>query len=407
MAVHCYKRVTTGVPGRVLLARGLSVLNDWCVRWNIQWASVAAGIAAGLLAALTGVAAEQGTPELSSEQSSSATNYPPERLSLLTQASDLIGTPVWDLAGHKLGKIEDFVVDWNSGRVYCALLWPQNLYGASNYYIAVPAKCFVAADASRAVINTNAKTLIGSQRFLRAGWDAAAVSNSVAEAYRRFGQPLSWDEKAGLGAVGKYSSLVGVDVNNPDNVNIGSLADLVFDLPKEHIMFAVISFYGEDQNLHAVPFSAVSVASDRRNLVVDVDNSKVAGLVNPDEFLRVKMTDPFWVADVYLAYGKQPGFDPAAWTQPKPAMVPENAPPAAVSPEPAPSDAKLARAVLVAIVQADMANAALAQNINISAANGVVTLAGRVPGEAQKSSLEKIAGSVEGVGSVRNELEVK
>jgi sporulation protein YlmC with PRC-barrel domain len=354
----------------------------------------------GLLAALTGVAAEQGT-----------TNYPPERLSLLTPASDLIGTPVWDLAGHKLGKIEDFVVDWNSGRVYCALLWPQNLYGASNYYIAVPAKSFVAADETRAVINTNVRTLIGSARFLRAGWDAAAVSNSVAEAYRRFGQPLSWDEKAGPGAVGKYSSLLGVEVNDPDNVNIGNLADLVFDLPKERIMFAVISFYGEDQNLHAVPFSAVSVASDRRNLVVDADNSKVGGLVNEDEFLRVEMTDPFWVADDYQAYGKQPGFDAAAWTQlnaaPSNAVVNLETPPVAANPGPAPSDANLARAVMIAIVQADMANAALAQNINISAANGVVTLTGRVPGEAQKNSLGKIAGGVEGVGNVRNELEVK
>ena len=378
-----------------------------------QWIGFAAGVAVALLAVLPGAAAEQGSqPESPAVQPDFVTNYPPGRLSYLTRASDLIGTPVRDLTGHTLGRIEDFVVDWNSGRVYCALIWPQHLYGASNYYIAVPAKCFVAADESRAVINTNLTTLIGSQRFLRSGWDATAVSNAVAEAYRRFGQPLSWDEKSGPGAVGKYSELMGVDVNNRANVNIGNLADLVFDLPTERIMFAVVSFYGVDQNLHGVPFSAVSISSDRKNLVVDVNDSKVGTLVNPDDFLRVKMTDPFWVADEYEAYGKEAGFDPAAWeqlnaAQPSPVLNQENPPPVVISPEPLSGDVKLARAVMVSIIRADPANVDVVRGIKISATDGVVTLSGSVPGAVQKSALEKIAGSVAGVGSVKNELEIE
>ena len=367
------------------------------------------GHVAGGIAGRGGRARDAG---IASRAADFATNYPPERLSYMTRASDLIWTPVWDRRGHTLGKIEDFVVDWNSGRVYCALLWPEHLYGASNYYLAVPAKCFVAVDESRAVINTNLPTLIGSQRFLRSGWDAAAVSNSVAEAYRRFGQPFSWDEKTGPGAMGKYSDLMGVDVNNRANVNIGNLADLVFDLPTERIMFAVVSFYGVDHNLHGVPFSAVSIASDRKNLVVDVDNSKVGALVNPDSFLRVEMTDPNWVADEYWAYGKEPGFDAAAWkqldtAQPSVAVAPENPAQVVINREPLSGDVKLARAVMVSIVQADLANAVVVRGIKISATDGVVTLSGSVPGDAQKRALEKIAGSVAGVGSVRNELEIK
>jgi sporulation protein YlmC with PRC-barrel domain len=380
--------------------------------WLKRWAGFAVGIAAMLLAVLPGVAAGQGTPEPEPVQYDFATNYPPERLSYLTRASDLIETPVWDREGHTLGRIEDFVVDWNSGRVYCALVWPEHLYGASNYYIAVPAKCFIAAEASHAVINTNLTTLIGTKRFLRSGWDAKSVSNSLAEAYRRFGEPFSWDEKAGPGAVGKYSDLMGVDVNNRANVNIGNLADLVFDLPTERIMFAVVSFYGADKNLHGVPFSAVIVASDRKNLVVDVDASKVGELINPDDFLRVKMTDPFWVADEYEAYGKQPGFDPVAWNELNAppsgsAVAPENPKPVVINPDAVSGDVKLGRAVMVSILQADPANIDLVRSIKIFAADGVVTLSGNVPGEAQKSVMEKIAAGVAGVGSVKNELEIK
>ncbi len=347
-----------------------------------------------------------------------ATAYPLERLGLLTKASDLIDAPVWDLAGHKLGKIEDFVLDWNSGRVYCVLVWPQHLYGPSDYYVAVPAKSFVSVDiardatgATRAVVNTNTKSLIGLPRFVRSGWDTASVSNAVAEAYRQFGQPLSWDEKAGPGAVGRYSSLMGVDVNNRANVNIGTLSDLVFDLPTERIMFAMVAFYGEDRNEHPVPFPAVTVAPDRQNLIVDVDNSKVGGLVNPDDFLGVKMTDPFWVAEEFWSYGKRPGFDAEQWAQWVAPPRPENNAPSpaaeAVRPMQFTGDKRLAGTVMVAIIAADLDNAVLAENISIAADDGVVTLTGRVPTVALKSNWGKVAAGVGGVSSVRNELEVK
>jgi sporulation protein YlmC with PRC-barrel domain len=391
------------------------VFNDWVVSRNGKILQPAVWLAMSLLlSASSGVAAE---PAASGHDY--ATAYPLERLGLLTKASDLIDMPVWDLAGHKLGKIEDFVLDWNSGRVYCVLIWPQHLYGPSDYYIAVPAKSFVSVDTTRggtdttrAVINTNAKSLIGLPRFLRSGWDTTAVSNAVTEAYRQFGEPLSWDEKAGPGAVGRYSSLMGVDVNNRANVNIGSLSDLVFDLPTERIMFAMVSFYGEDQNEHAVPFPAVSVAPDRQNLIVDVDNSKVGGLVNPDDFLSVEMTDPFWVAEEFWSYGKWPGFDAAEWAQliaPPPGTENKIEPPPPASPprEQLSGDKRLAGRVMVAIIAEDLDNASPMQNVTISANDGTVTLTGHVPSETLKSGWEKIAAGVDGVSSVKNELEVK
>ena len=138
----------------------------------------------------------------------------------------------------------------------------------------------------------------------------------------------------------------------------------------------------------------------------------MGALVNADYFLNVEMTDPYWVAGAYWAYDQQPGFDRAGWAQlntveSNAVADAENPPLVADHPELASSDAKLARAVMTAIIQTDMANVPLAQNINISAANGVVTLTGRVPGKGQKSAFEKIAGSVAGVGDVKNELEVR
>jgi sporulation protein YlmC with PRC-barrel domain len=381
---------------------------------------ISAGIAMTLLCAWTGFGAEPvaqpqsmaapatvaAAPE--SAQSDLTAGYPPQRLSLLTKASDLIGTGVWDRNGHKLGKIGDFVVDWNSGRIYCALVWPQNLYGSSNYFIAVPAKCFLAADETRAVVDTNLTTLINMPRFIYSGWDTAGVSQSLAEAYRQFGQPVFWNEKSGVAGVGKFGSLQGAEVNNRANVNIGNLADLVIDLPAERIMFALVSFYGADENLHAVPFAAVGVAQDHQNLVLDVDDSMVGALVNPDIFLDTELTDPFWVAGNNRAFGQPPGFAVEAGEKQAVALETlENPPLIANHPEWMEIDSRLRRAVITAIVQADVDNSALVQKITISADSGIVTLAGQVDGEAKKSALRKIAEGVAGVGNVKNELEVK
>jgi sporulation protein YlmC with PRC-barrel domain len=419
-SANCDEQVTIVFPGRVLLATALCMFKHGLMSRHKILASLCAGIAMALLAALTGFGAEpaaqlqtmdtpaQNTAAPDAAQRDMSAGYPPQRLSLLTKASDMIGTVVWDRMGHKLGRIEDFVVDWNSGRVYCALVWPQNLYGSSNYFVAVPAKCFLAADGSRAVVDTNLTTLIGLPRFIYSGWDTAGVSQSLADAYRRFGQPVFWNEKTGLAGVGRFGSLQGAEVNNRANVNIGDLADLVIDLPAERVMFAVISFYGEDQNQHAVPLAALGVAHDHQNLVLNVDDSQVGALVNPDEFLGAELSDPLWVAGEYRAYGQSPGFDEKAAEKQANALANlENPPLAAARPDLVEIDSRMRLAVITAIVQADVANAALVPQMEISANNGVVTLTGRVDTETKKNELGKIAEGVAGAGNVRNKLEVK
>jgi sporulation protein YlmC with PRC-barrel domain len=268
---------------------------------------LSAVFAAGLLAAVTGWCADPAAT--ASPPAEKSAGYPVQRMSYLTRASDLVDMEVTDLTGHKLGKLEDFVVDWNRGRVYCALVVPEHLYGASNYYVAVPAGCFLSADISGAVVNTNLTTLIGVPRFIHTNWDMAGVSASMAAAYRRFDQPVFWDETNGLAGLGEYRTLLGREVDTPGKVDIGKLADLVLDLPAERVMLGVVSFYGSEDNLHAVPLSALAVAPDKQNFVLNVADAKVGGLVNHDGYLDVEFTDPDWVTDTYRDYGKEPGLD--------------------------------------------------------------------------------------------------
>jgi hyperosmotically inducible protein len=99
---------------------------------------------------------------------------------------------------------------------------------------------------------------------------------------------------------------------------------------------------------------------------------------------------------------------PAQQAAPQPAMsapLPaqtELQKPAAAAPQPDPSS-ELAARVKNAL---EAASAEVAQGIDVTAANGVVSLFGTVPDRAARRAAEKSAGSVPGVSSVVNKLVV-
>jgi hyperosmotically inducible protein len=70
------------------------------------------------------------------------------------------------------------------------------------------------------------------------------------------------------------------------------------------------------------------------------------------------------------------------------------------------TDIKLAAAVRRAITK-DSSLSTMAHNVKIIAANGTVTLRGPVKGNDEKSKVETIVRSVDGVQQVTNDLDVK
>jgi sporulation protein YlmC with PRC-barrel domain len=369
------------------------------------------------LAALLGLAAAGGADGQQLARNDFAGGYPEQRLALLVRTSDIIGTMVWDHEGRRLGRIQDFLVDPASWRIVCALIRPVNLYGPKDYFVAVPARSFVSADAERAVVDATVTNFIGLPRFpMDANRDAAAMSQSLKQMFDQFGQKVYWDEKKGLAQIVRCGTWLGMEVNDQSGVNVGSLADFVLDLPAERVVFAAVDFFGWDSNIHILPPGALSAAPNSGSLRLEMDNARVAGFANSDAFLWTKTSDPAWVGSVYRAYGEQfplapaPSLDAAiarvrapADPHPLPPPTPRLSP-AMPSGEASP-EVNLARAVMIAIIHADAANAAL--EIKASAKDDKVTLTGQVKSEEQKSALGRIAERVAGTGRVVNQLEVK
>lgn len=335
--------------------------------------------------------------------------YPTQRLNLMVRTSDVLGTMVWDQQGHRLGRIQDFLVDPDSWRIVCALLRPADLYGPAEYYVAVPARSFVTVDADRAVVSTTVTNFVGLPRFhTEATNDAADMSKAVKLMYDRFGQETYWDASNGLAKLVRCRVWLDMEVADQSGKDIGRLSDFVLDLPAERVVFAAVTFFGWESDLHVMPPQALSVATNGGSLVLPLDAGRVGGFLEGDVFLWTKVADPAYVSAVYRAFGQQLDLAPPPALDAALAKVREPLPPPPpMFPPVASPETNLPRGILTAFIQEDMANVDAAQSIKVTVVDGNVTLAGRVDNEQQRRDLLRIAERLAGAGKVTNQLEVK
>lgn len=74
------------------------------------------------------------------------------------------------------------------------------------------------------------------------------------------------------------STLTGDDVHNAQDENLGDLKDLMIDLESGSIAYAVLSFggvMGMGDKLFAVPWSALRVHSDKKQLILDIPKDRL------------------------------------------------------------------------------------------------------------------------------------
>jgi len=100
----------------------------------------------------------------------------------------------------------------------------------------------------------------------------------------------------------KASSLIGMDVVNPQNQKLGDVKDLVLELPSGRISYAVLSvggFLGMGEKYIAVPPSAFSFSPNGKDLVLNADKAKIE---NAPGFAKNDWPDPKNPGAIHSAY---------------------------------------------------------------------------------------------------------
>lgn len=102
------------------------------------------------------------------------------------------------------------------------------------------------------------------------------------------------------------STLSGDDVYNPKGEKLGGIKELMLDIETGKVCYAVLSFGGFlslGEKLFAVPWSALTVDTKNKRLVMDTDEERLKKAPGFDTDHWPNMADATWEKSVHAYYG--------------------------------------------------------------------------------------------------------
>ena len=102
------------------------------------------------------------------------------------------------------------------------------------------------------------------------------------------------------------SSLIGTRVENPQGDNLGSIKEIMFDIPHGRIAYAVLDFggfLGINNKLFAMPWAGFELNTAREVIVLDVPKEQLENAEGFDQDDWPDMSNPEFAARIYAYYG--------------------------------------------------------------------------------------------------------
>ena len=105
------------------------------------------------------------------------------------------------------------------------------------------------------------------------------------------------------------STLEGDAVVNTRGEDLGNIEEIMLDVPRGRIAYAVLSFggfMGMGDKLFAIPWSALTLDTERKCFVLDVDKERLQQAPGFDKDHWPAMADTRWATDIHTYYGSRP-----------------------------------------------------------------------------------------------------
>ena len=343
------------------------------------------------------------------------------------RASELIGMKIENNEGEKIGKIDDLAVDLQAGRVVQVIVSAGGFLSMGEHYIAVPPSRLASGAAGKPLrFDITRDRLKAAPALEPAQWSEFYQSDRVKESYRYYGDEMAFESMParnglpaipttpnGLGYVQKATKLMGLPVRNLQDEKIGSVENLMVDLPSGRVVAVVVSsggFLGIGDALSVVPPTALRF--DERHERLSLDTTKEA-LKDAPRFKSEEWPDfsqPDYAAGVYKAYRQEPYFQrsggmPAdADNSARNARDRGNRTLTPLDQGNGADDIKISQQIRQAITAGGLS--VNAQNVKIITTNGRVTLRGPVRSADEKMRIAEFAARFAGAGNVDDQLEL-
>ena len=105
------------------------------------------------------------------------------------------------------------------------------------------------------------------------------------------------------------STLSGNTVRNILGEELGHLEEIMLDLDSGHVAYAVLSaggFLGLGEKYFAIPWQALSVDTENKEIVLDVSKDKLENAPGFDKDNWPETFNRSWVTEVHSYYGYDP-----------------------------------------------------------------------------------------------------
>jgi sporulation protein YlmC with PRC-barrel domain len=105
------------------------------------------------------------------------------------------------------------------------------------------------------------------------------------------------------------NAVIGDNVVNRAGESLGKIEELMLDLEKGRVAYAILSFGGflkMGEKLFAIPFEALKLDASREHFTLDVDKDKLKNAPGFDKNHPPQASDRTWGAEVYKFYGYKP-----------------------------------------------------------------------------------------------------
>ena len=102
------------------------------------------------------------------------------------------------------------------------------------------------------------------------------------------------------------SSLVGNDVYNLQDEDLGDVKDFMLDMRTGKVAYAVLSFggfLGMGEKLFAVPWSALTLDTENKRFTLNVTKDRLEGAPGFDKDNWPDMANPVWADGIHTYYG--------------------------------------------------------------------------------------------------------
>ena len=233
----------------------------------------------------------------------------------IQKASDLIGKPVENPRGEKLGEVQDLAIDAERGRVAYAVLSFGGFMGVGEKWFAIPAGALTLPDdCKHFVLAVEQDRLKNASGFDKDHWPKMEDATWGTEVHEFYGQRLYWmDEGEGSLTtdlrIQKASEIIGRSVQNDRGEKLGEIEDLVIDPDRYRVAYVVLTFggfLGFGDKLFAMPAGVLQMPGTGGYAVLTVDKEHLKKATGFDKDNWPNLADATFAASNYEFYGQRP-----------------------------------------------------------------------------------------------------